>query len=180
MKKLFRAFAVIRLAILPLAAMMGCASAVLAATPAPLTSLHAIHSLSHAEAAKDPPVAFEATVNYRRPGETTLFVQDGGEGIYVYADASIRLAPGDRVLVRGKAADSFRPIAFADSVTVVGHPGLPVPVPATFDELTRSEHDCVRVAVKASVLSADLALSGGVSDIHMILLSDGGIIDGVC
>ena len=177
MKKLFRAFAVIRLAILPLAAMMGCASAVLAATPAPLTSLHAIHSLSHAEAAKDPPVAFEATVNYRRAGETTLFVQDGGEGIYVYADASIRLAPGDRVLVRGKAADSFRPIAFADSVTVVGHPGLPVPVPATFDELTRSEHDCVRVAVKASVLSADLALSGGVSDIHMILLSDGGIID---
>jgi diguanylate cyclase (GGDEF)-like protein len=159
------------------AIVLGWATAISAAAPAPLTTLHAIHALSHAEAAKGLPVAFEATVTYRREHETTLFVQDAGEGIYVAASADIKLAPGDRVLVRGKTLDSFRTIVIALSVTVLHHGDLPEPIPATFDELIRGERDCVFVTVRASVYSADIAQSAGHNDIHMALLADGGSID---
>jgi diguanylate cyclase (GGDEF)-like protein len=150
---------------------------VFAAAPGPLVTLRAIHDLSHAEAAKGARVAFEATVTYRRANETSLFVQDGDAGIYVWADAKIGLTPGDRVFIVGKAQDSFRPIVIADTVTVL-HPGsLPTPISATFDELTRVQRDCVRVAVHAKVRSADFGLSGDHKDIHLGLLVDGGAID---
>ena len=156
---------------------LGCAVGARAAPPATLTTLHAIHGLSHAEAAKGLPVAFEATVTYRRAGETTLFVQDDGEGIYVWANADIKLAPGDRILVRGKAQDSFRPIVTADSVTLLHHGALPTPVPATFDELMHGQHDCALVTIRAKVHSADLGLNSERNDIHLTLLTDEGSID---
>ena len=163
--------------ILAVAIVLGWASAACAGAPAPLTSLHAIHALSHAEAAKEPPVAFEATVTYRREGETTLFVQDGYAAVYVWANADFKMAPGDRVLVKGKAQDSFRPIVIAESVAVLGHGALPKPVPATFDELIRSERDCMRVAVRGRAQNADMILSGDRLTAHMLLLVDGGIIE---
>ncbi|MGA2219707.1 MAG: GGDEF domain-containing protein [Terracidiphilus sp.] len=177
MKKLFAAFDGLPWAFMLIAAIVGCAAAVWAEPPGTLTTLHAIHSLSHAQAAMEPPVAFEATVTYRRAAETTLFVQDGDVGIYVWADASIHMAPGDRVLVRGKANDSFRPIVIADSVTVLRHVGLPSPVPATFDELMHSQVDCVFVTIRAKIRSADLSVNSNRNDIHMTLLVDGGTID---
>jgi diguanylate cyclase (GGDEF)-like protein len=148
-----------------------------AAAPATLTTLHAVHSLSHAEAAKGLPAAFEATVTYRRAHETTLFVQDAGEGIYVWANADIQLSPGDRVLVRGKAADSFRPTVTADSVTLLHHGALPEAIPATFDELIHGQRDCVLVTVRAVVQSADLGVSADRNDSHLILLAGGGALD---
>jgi diguanylate cyclase (GGDEF)-like protein len=156
---------------------LGCAVAARAAPPATLTTLHAIHSLSHAEAAKGLLAAFEATVTYRRAGETTLFVEDNGEGIYVWTNADIKLVPGDRVLVRGKAQASFRPIVISDSVTLLHHGNLPTPVLATFDELMHAQHDCALVTVRAKVYSADLGLNSDRNDIHMTLLTDGGTID---
>jgi diguanylate cyclase (GGDEF)-like protein len=167
MKRLIALFAIV----------LGCASAAWAAPPTPLATLHAVHALSHAEAAKLLPAAFEATVTYRRAGETTLFVEDAGEGIYVWASADIKLAPGDRVLVRGTAHDSFRPIVTADSVTLLHHGGLPQAIPATFDELIRGERDCVLVSVRAVVQSADLGSSAGRNDTHLILLAGEGAID---
>jgi len=166
MKRLVPAFAIV----------LGWALAALAEAPATLTTLHAIHVLSHAEAGKGAPVAFEATVNYRREGETTLFVQDGDAGIYVWAKADIKLIPGDRVLVRGKAQDSFRPIVIADSVTVLNHGALPKPVPATFDELIHSKRDCMRVKVRGRVLSSNVVLSADQLTTRMQLLTDGGSI----
>jgi diguanylate cyclase (GGDEF)-like protein len=161
-----------------LAVVLGCAVAARAAPPATLTTLHAIHALSHAEAAKGLPVAFEATVTYRPVAETTLFVEDAGEGIYVAASLDIKVASGDRVLVRGKAQDSFRPIVIADSVTLLHHGNLPEPVPATIDELIHAQRDCMLVTVRAKVHSADLGLGAlGKNDIHMALLTDGGEID---
>ena len=163
---------------IPLFAMvLGCAPVAWAAPPAALTTLHAIHSLSHAEAAKLLPAAFEATVTYRRTGETTLFVQDTGEGIYVWANADIKLVPGDRVLVRGAAHDSFRPIVIADSVTLLHHGDLPAPVPATFDELVHVQRDCMLVTIRAFVQSADVGESGARNVSHLVLLADGGTID---
>ena len=165
MKKLIGAFVI------------ACASIAWAAPPAPLTTLKAIHSLSHAEAAKSPDVAFEATVTYRRANETTLFVQDGDAAIYVFAKTDFKMNPGDRVLIRGKAHDTFRPIVVADSVTVLG-PGSPItPVPATYDQLIRSERDCMLVTVRAKVQSADPVMSAGQLTTNMRLLSDGGLIE---
>jgi diguanylate cyclase (GGDEF)-like protein len=145
--------------------------------PGTLTTLHAIHSLSNSEAGKTPPVAFEATVTYRRSGESTLFVQDGLDGSYVWANPDIQLNPGDRVLVRGRAQASFRPIVIADSVTILRHEGLPAPVKTTFDELVGSKHDCMRIALRATVLSADLGLSADHNDTHLVLLADGGVVE---
>ena len=144
-----------------------------AAGNAPLTTLRAVHALSNAEASHKPPVAFEATVTYRRENETTLFVEDAGEGIYVWANAEIKLIPGDRVLVRGKAQDSFRPIVIADGVTLLHHGELPTPVAATFDELIHGQCDSMLVTIRATVLSADM-VSGGDA---MEVLADGGLID---
>jgi diguanylate cyclase (GGDEF)-like protein len=157
---------------------LGGALAAWAAPPAPLTTLRAIHALSHAQAAQTPPVAFEATVNYRRQGESTLFVQDGDAAVYVWADFNFIMAPGDRVLIRGAAHDSFRPIVIADSVTVLGHGELPKPAPVTFDQLIRSEFDCMRVSIRARVLSADLVRSSTRLTTHVQLLADGGVVDG--
>jgi diguanylate cyclase (GGDEF)-like protein len=165
MKKSISAFVVV----------LGYALAAWAETPATLTSLHAVHSLSHADAARRPPVAFEATVTYRRANETNLFVQDGNEGIYVWADTKYKLLPGDRVLVRGKAADSFRPSVTGESVTLLHHGALPTPVLATFDDLIHAKLDCVFVSVRGVIHSADLGLSD--KDVHMELLADGGDID---
>ncbi len=163
MKRLIHLFAIV----------LGCATAAGAEAPAVLTTLHAVHALSHAEAAKGLPAAFEATVTYRRGGESTLFVQDAGEGIYVWANADIKLALGDRVLVRGKAQDSLRPIVIAAGVTLLHHGALPTPDLATFDELMHGQRDSMLVTVRASVLSADMVGGGDALE----LLADGGLID---
>jgi len=160
-----------------IAAVLGWVPAVWATAPATLTTLRSIHSLSNAEASKSPAVAFEATVTYRRAGETTLFVQDGDAAIYVFADPAFKMIPGDVVLVRGKAQPSFRPIAIADSVTVLHHGELPKPAPATFDELVRAQFDCMRVSVRARVVSADFVLSAKQVTTHLKVLADGGLID---
>jgi len=165
------------LAPLILAVLLAGAPDCLAAGPGTLTSLHAIHSLNHAQAAKQPSTVFEATVIYRRAGETTLFVQDADEGLYVWADKKVKLAPGDRILVRGHASDSFRPIVIADSVALLHHGALPQPIPVTFDDLIRARRDCVRVAVRATVRSADLGLATDTEDTHLVLLVDGSAID---
>jgi diguanylate cyclase (GGDEF)-like protein len=159
--------------ILAIAVILATGSAAWAVGPAPLTTLRAIHALSNAEASHKPPVAFEATVTYRRENETTLFVEDAGEGIYVWANAEIKLTAGDRVLVRGKAQDSFRPIVIADGVTLLHHGDLPTPVSATFDELLHGQRDSMLVTVRASVLSADMVGDGDALE----LLADGGLID---
>ncbi|MFZ1085894.1 MAG: diguanylate cyclase, partial [Terracidiphilus sp.] len=159
------------------AIIFGWAWAASAASPGVLTTLHAIHSLTHAEAARKDPVDFEATVTYRRVGESTLYLQDGEEGIYVWASYVFDPLPGDRVRITGHAEDSFRPIAVADQVTVLSHGALPEAIPATFDEMIRNQYDCLRVTVRAMVRSADIVLSADRFTTHLILQADGGLID---
>jgi hypothetical protein len=156
-----------------LAIALGWALAAGGAPAAPLTSLQAIHALSHDEATREPSVAFEATVSYRREHETTLFVQDQSEGIYVWASEDFKLVPGDRVLIEGKAQDSFRPIVVARTVTLLHRGTLPTPVPATFDELIHSKFDSTLVSIRAQVLSTDLVRGGD----SLVLLADGGTIE---
>ena len=158
---------------------LGWACAAWSATPAPLTTLRAIHALTNAEANQDQQVAFEATVTYYRGYEQTLFVQDGDAAIYVAYPTDLKLVPGDRVLVRGKTQGSFNPFVNADSVTLLRHGALPKPEPASFDQMIRAETDCKLVTVHAIIRAADREL-GPVAPVHYMrlqLLMDGGYFD---
>ena len=160
-----------------LAIILGCASVAWAAEPGALTTLHAIHVLSKADAAKGLPVAFEATVTYYNRTDVDLFVQDGNEAIYVGTKPNLDLAPGDRVLVVGKTRDSFRPDVLSDNITRIHSGELPAPVPASFSQLVRAELDCMRVTVRATVRSVDKVDYGNLPGVDFKLLMDGGYID---
>jgi diguanylate cyclase (GGDEF)-like protein len=167
MKRLFPAFAIF----------LYWASYAWAATPAPLTTLRAVRTLTNAQASQAMPVAFEATVTYYRDYDTDLFVQDGDQAVYVDFKPGANLAPGDRVLVKGKTRDSFRPIVADASVTLLHHGAAPTPVPSTFAQLVSAQRDCLRVAQRGVVRAADMVWSAGVRNIYLQVLTDGGYID---
>ena len=166
MKRLIPAFAIL----------LGWAVTAWAAAPAELTTLRSIVALSNAEADKHLPVAFEATATYRHAEVLTLFVQDGNQAIFVGAGPVFNVAPGDRVLVRGTTTGSFHPIVVANSITVLRHGELPKPVPTTFDQLIRFQHDCMLVTVRGIVHAADTRLDAQAGYYTLQLQVDGGYI----
>jgi diguanylate cyclase (GGDEF)-like protein len=143
----------------------------------PLTSIHAIHILPKSEAQTGLPVAFEATVTYYNRSDVDLFVQDGGEAIYVETKPGEDLVPGDRVRVRGKTRDSFTTDVVGEDVTVLHHGDLPTPVEATFGQMIRAERDCMWATVRAKVRSADQVDFEELHGIFLKLQMDGGAID---
>jgi diguanylate cyclase (GGDEF)-like protein len=157
----------------------GCALASWAETPATLTTLHAVHSLSNAQASAKLPVAFEATVTDFSSYEKLLFVQDGDEAIFVSSPLDAKAAPGDRVLVRGATQESFRPIVVASSVSVLNHGALPKPIRTDFDALIHLRFDAMFVTIRAVVRAADIVLNSAapVSNISLQLVSGGGRIE---
>jgi len=158
---------------------LGLIACVSGAAQRPLDNLKQIHALSNAEAGHYLPVAFEATVTYYRRYEGTLFVQDGDAGIYVQPSTAYTLAPGDRVLIRGKTEPSFRPFVKEATITLLRHGPVPKPIPATFDELIRAERDCMFVSVRAKVRAADLIYSSDVRSAVLQLVAGGGTIEAV-
>jgi diguanylate cyclase (GGDEF)-like protein len=159
---------------LALAILVVWATAVLAAAPGTLTSLRQIHSLTNAKAALAPGVEFEATVTYFRGYEKTLFVQDQGIGLYVSATTRLSLVPGDRILIRGSAHDSFRPIVESSDIILLHHGAIPPPVPAGFADLVHAELDSQYVTVHGLVRSAEMQRSSGQPVTSIELLTDGG------
>ena len=162
-----------------LAVVLGLVSAAYATETAGLTTLHAVHQLTNEQASHALPVAFEATVTYYRSYEQVLFVQNEADSIYVQMPTNAgQLLPGDRVLVRGKTHNSYRPEVFADSVTVLNHGELPKPVFATFDQLIRGQLDCDLVKMHLVVRTADIALSilSPTRSISLQTVADGGVI----
>jgi diguanylate cyclase (GGDEF)-like protein len=158
---------------------LGWATAVSAATPAPLTTLAEVHALTNAEAAKALPVAFQATVTYFRGYERTLFVQDGDAAIYVSATTDIKLTPGDRILVRGTTHDSFRPYVQSKDITLLYHGTIPKPQQASYEELARAQRDCMLVTVRGVVRSADVVLSSDRPQTSLQMAAEGGSINAV-
>ena len=163
--------------ILTFAILFACASHAWATAPAPLTSLRAIHALSSDEVGKNLPVAFEATVTSFDVHTSFAFMQDDGVGIFVVRiPADAKLYPGDRVLVRGKIAPGFRPFVICDTITVLRHGSLPIPIPVHFDELIHMQRDCLRVTVRAVVQIVDQPQNP--KDAAYVLLATGnGFID---
>ncbi|MGA8672442.1 MAG: GGDEF domain-containing protein [Terracidiphilus sp.] len=147
------------------------------AEPVPLNTLHAIHSLTKADARAGLPVVFEGTVTYYNKSDVDLFVQEGNEAIYVETKPNEDWTLGDRVLVKGKTRDSFTPDVLSDQVTLLHHGSPPNPVEADFEKLIRAQMDCLRVAVRAKVRSADTVNFGNMHGIYFKLLMDGGSID---
>ena len=145
--------------------------------PVTLTSLDAIHGLSNAEAGKHFPVDFEATVTYFRTDDRTLFVQEGNAAIYLFTARNLKLVPGDRVRVRGITAPSFRPIVETNDIAVLYHGDPPKPIPASYDEMVRIQHDAMLVTVRAVVRSSDVVLNNNVRLIYLHMLADGGTVD---
>ncbi|HEY6489629.1 MAG: GGDEF domain-containing protein [Terracidiphilus sp.] len=142
-----------------LALSLGRAAAACAATLAPTSTVDAITKLSAAEASQRLPVSFEAVVTYYRPYDHVLFVQDGAAAIYVNATTNVKLEPGDRVLVRGTTQDSFRNFVQSNEITLLRHAGLPVAVPASYQEMIHGLVDCRLVKVRAVVRSAEIVPS---------------------
>ena len=64
--------------------------------------------------------------------------------------------PGDRILVRGNTDADFSPEVRSEKITLLRHGPAPTPVPATFEELIRGQHEGVLVTVSAVVRAADL------------------------
>jgi diguanylate cyclase (GGDEF)-like protein len=142
------------------AILLGWAAAAWASTPVTLTTLSQIHALDNGEGDKGYPVAFEATVSYTRWDDWILFVQDGDTAIFVNRGKDDKLIAGDRVLIKGTTAGSFRPIVLASEIDLLHHGDLPQPVPVTFDDLTSAQYDCRMVTVHAVVHAADLIVDG--------------------
>lgn len=145
--------------------------------PSTLTTLHAVHSLSKSEAGAALPVSFEGTVTYYNRDDVDLFVQEGSEAVYVEAKRNQEFVPGDRVLVRGRTRDSFHPDVLSDSVTVLQH-GPPLKAVQTgLSPLLRAQLDCMLVAVRGRIRSADVMGFGRLPAAYLELEMDGGEID---
>ena len=155
----------------------GCVAVAATAHSDPHTSLHSIHALTNEEASLGLPVAFEASVTYYKKGDVDLFVQEGDDAIYVETTPDASLMVGDRVLVTGTTRASFRPEVKGDTVTVLRHGVAPDPISASFKQLIRADLDCKRVTVHAIVRSANVVMDGGLQNLYLQLLMDGGNID---
>lgn len=147
------------------------------------TSLSEIHKLTNAQAAEHPRVLFQATVTYYRSYESTLFVQDGESGIYVFPPPNTKLTEGDRILVEGTMNASFRPTVLATKITLLDPIPEPRAVPANYADLIHARDDCRRVLVRGRVLSTSFGNSSDHPDSVMHLMVDSGdvyaVIDSV-
>ena len=150
-----------------------------AAGPSTLTSLASVHALSNAEASEGISVACEATVVYSRGYESLLFVEDGDAALFVNPPTTAALLPGDRIFIKGKTQDSFRPLIVASTITLLHHGAPPGPKQATFGELIRAQFDAELVTVRAKVRAADLVISAVAPQrsARLQLIMDGGHIE---
>jgi diguanylate cyclase (GGDEF)-like protein len=166
--------------ILAVAILLGWASAAYAALPGTLITLRAVHSLTNAQANQQLPASFVATVTYFRDYEKSLFVQDGDIPLFVLATTSLKLLPGDRILIKGTTLGrSFNPIVVSDNITLLRHGALPKPLPAGFSELISGQLDCRLVTVHGVVRAADLVTSpvSPTLSTTLQLLTDGGYVE---
>lgn len=165
--------------VFPVAIVLATVAVASAAPPAPPIALRAAATLTNAQASQHLPVAFEATVTYYRSYDKDLFVQDDNTAIYVHATTNLKLAPGDRVFVRGTTHESFRPYVNSRDITLVGHGALPKSIQPDFQQMIRAEADCKLVTVKALVRSADLVpdTRSPIPAGYLRMIVDGGPID---
>lgn len=101
------------------------------------------------------PVKIRGVVTLQKP-DSTLFIQNDGYGLYVQVAQSIRLSPGDRVVVVGYSAlGQYVPILEDATVQFINH-GSPPPPDATDLETLQNapeNYDGVLVHLKANLMN---------------------------
>jgi diguanylate cyclase (GGDEF)-like protein len=154
----------------------GLASVAFAASPAPLTTLRAIHAITNAQASQQPAVDFEATVTYVCTYQNVLFVQDGEAAVFVRPLSDLGLVAGDRIRVEGAMQPSFHPIVIPSKITFLHHGDLPPAVPASFSQLIRGERDSQMVTIQGIVRAADFVASGAPKghSVRLEVVTEGG------
>jgi diguanylate cyclase (GGDEF)-like protein len=140
----------------------------------PIRTLREFRQLTNADAAKSLPVSIPATVTYFRQYEKTLFVQDGNFATYVSATTPLNLAPGDRILIKGHAEPSFKPIVVSNEIKRIGRADLPTPIAASYRDLLREDLDGRYVTVRGVLSSAIITLTSGRHVTAMELRMNGG------
>lgn len=163
--------------LLAIAMVFGWAVEICASAPTPLATLSAVHALSNDEASRALPVDFEATITYLPDYEKAMFVQDGGDAIYVEGGVDPALKVGDRVLVKGATEDSFRPYIVRGNVTLVHHGPLPEPIRTAFAPLIQVSMDCMYVKIHGVVRSAEPVASSGRRVMELNLAMEDGEVD---
>ncbi|MFC5863475.1 diguanylate cyclase domain-containing protein [Acidicapsa dinghuensis] len=145
---------------------------------APLTSIPDIHALTPGQAAQGLPVQLEGTVTFVQPRDSSLFIQENNQGIYVDFDKNIGLQPGDRVALTGKTVTSFKTDVNASSVQLLDHGKLPLAPEAGFADLIDSKFDGELVKVRGHIISATRDRGSVYSDLRFHLKVPDGMIEG--
>jgi diguanylate cyclase (GGDEF)-like protein len=164
-------------AVIALAIYLECLQPASAAPPANLTTLQILRTMTNAEAAREPPVSFEATVIYYNRDLGLLDVQDSDAGIFVRPMPGPKLVPGDRILIRGTMEPSFLPFVKSQAISLLGRVPLPRPLPVGFADLVSTRVNCRLVVVHGVVHAADLLSSPTDAGGRLQLLIDGGYIN---
>lgn len=156
-----RNIAVRLLGALSLAVLAGCDDAV--AQPAPtvtLTNCAQLRALTPEEARQEHLVKLRAVVTVIGGDlSATIFIQDETGGSFLAGTRNSRgLEPGSFIEVRGKSyAGLFVPGVRATDIRLVGRRELPLPVPASFDDLLSGRLHYQRVEVAGVVRAVTLA-----------------------
>ena len=126
-----------------------------AETPAPLTSIGDIKSLSPEEAARKLPVRLRAVVTLVNPALGDAFLQDETGGVYLApSKLAAEIASGDLAEVEGVTdPGGFSPVVSPQQVRRVGQAELPPPQAATAQMLMGVRLDAQRVEIEGVVSS---------------------------
>ena len=126
-----------------------------AAPPKQLISLESVRRLSNAEAGRGIPVSIEATVTYIDSKQNDFIVQDGAAGLRVITSVHVAAAPGDRVLIQGVTREGAPPCVVSSQIQILAHGMLPMPAPASYEDLLGSADDFLLITTHGTVRSAD-------------------------
>ncbi len=122
----------------------------------PLTSITEVHALSAEQAEGHLPVDVEGVVTFSNTAEFGRygFIQDGGEGIFVFLPDMPPPPPGKRIRLIGTSdPGEFAPTIRASDYTILSDDELPSPVDASMEELLTGRHDSQWAVVEGTVRS---------------------------
>lgn len=139
---------------IPLLALL--AASQLSAGP-PHAEIHSIAellSLTNEEASRQFPVHLRGIVTVNSPARYESFVQEGKLGVYVAnsPDDPLQASEGDLVDIIGVSKrGEYAPIVAPRKVVVLGHPGMPAPIPANEADLQNDRYPNAWVEVEGEV-----------------------------
>ncbi len=147
--------------------------------PALVSTARQLHSLPAEEADEGLPVHLVATVTFYEPEARILMVQDATGAVFVRTTRPYPLQIGDRIVLDGKTAPSYRSVVAADpKIVVTAHGTLPKSRPTTFAGMMNGRDDCVYVSIQGKVRSAEIEEHDSVKVAQLEILVPGGIVQG--